>query len=185
MVTEEWDCKGKRVRRGTQFFPQPSNGGLRGYDIPFRQMMVGAYQAGNLAPKGMLRSIQHWTNCTIPFRMTGNKPISALTGQYLLLIVVFKLIWPQATYIECITFIANKSNDARVFLERDVSKALRKLGYTMKVISTNAYQAFTERNLNSRYLYWTWPLPLGIHGTPRRLLIDGDELGLHLNSANN
>jgi hypothetical protein len=39
-------------------------------------------------------------------------PFSALTGQYLLLLVVFKLIWPQATYIECIAFIANKSIDA-------------------------------------------------------------------------
>jgi hypothetical protein len=99
--------------------------------------------------------------------------------------VVFKLIWPQVTYTECIPFIANKSNDARVFLEKDVSKALKKLGYIMKVMSTIAYQAFTERNLNRCHLYWTWPWPLGIHGTPRRLLIDGDEFGLHLNPANN
>ncbi len=66
-----------------------------------------------------------------------------------------------------------------------MSKALRKLGYTMKVTSTIAYQAFTERNLNCRCLYWTWPWPFGIHGTPRKLLIDGDEFGLHFNSANN
>jgi hypothetical protein len=133
----------------------------------------------------MLRSTQCWKNRTIPFRITGHKPISALTGQYLLLLVVFKLIWPRATYIECIAFISNKSNDARVFLEKDVSKALRKLGYTMKVTSTVAYQAFTEHNLNCRCLYRTWPWLLGIHGTPRRLLIDRDEFGLHLNSANN
>jgi hypothetical protein len=64
-------------------------------------------------------------------------------------------------------------------------KALRKLGYTMKVMSTVAYQAFTERNLNCHHLYWTWPWPLGIHGTPRRLFIEGDEFRLHLISANN
>ncbi len=116
-------------------------------------MMVGAYQAGNPTPNGILRSIQHWTNHTIPFWTTGHKPISALTGQYLLLFVVFKLIWPQATYIKCIAFIANKSNNARVFLEKDVSKALRKLGYTMKVMSTIVYQAFTERSLNCCHLY--------------------------------
>jgi hypothetical protein len=34
--------------------------------------------------------------------------------------------------------IANKSNNARVFLEKDVSKALIILGYTMKVTSTVA-----------------------------------------------
>jgi hypothetical protein len=168
----------ERVPRDTQSLPHPSNGGLRGYDIPFHQMLVEAYQAGNLAPNGVLRSIQYWKNRTISFQMTRNKPILALTGQYLLLLVVFKLIWPQATYIKCIAFIANKFINARVFLEKDVSKALRKLGYTMKVMSTIAYQAFTERNLNHRHLYWTWPWPLGIHGTPR------DEFRMHLNSAN-
>jgi hypothetical protein len=129
----------ERVPRDTQFLPHPSNGELRGYDIPFCQMMVGAYQAGNPTLNGMLRSIQHLTNRTILFQITGHKPISALTGQYLLLLVVFKLIWSQATCIKCIAFIANKSNDARVFLEKDVSKALRKLVYTMKVTSTIAY----------------------------------------------
>jgi hypothetical protein len=51
----------------------------------------------------------------------------------------------QATYIDCITFIANKANNARVFLEKDVSKALRKLGYTMKVTSTIAYLRHSQR----------------------------------------
>ena len=70
-----------------------------------------------------------------------------------MVLVVFKLIWPQASSIECIAFIANKSNNARVFLAKDVSKALKKLGYTMKVTCTVAYQAFTERNLNCCHLY--------------------------------
>ncbi len=69
-------------------------------------------------------------------------------------------------------------------MEKDVSKALRKLGYTMKVMSTIAYQAFTELNLNCLCLYWTRLWPLGIHETPSRLLIDTDEFKLHLNSAN-
>jgi hypothetical protein len=70
--TAKWQQKNgiarvERVLRDTQFLPHPSNGGSRGYNIPFLQMMVGAYQAGNPAPNGMLRSIQHWTNRTIPF----------------------------------------------------------------------------------------------------------------------
>ena len=47
----------------------------------------------------------------------------------------------------------------------------------MKVTSTVAYQAFTERNLTRGRLYWTMPWPIGIHGIPRRLLIDADEFG--------
>ncbi len=98
--------------------------------------------------------------------------------------MIFKLIWPQSTYCKCIAFISNKSDDARIFLEKDVSRALMKLGYTMKVMSTVAYQEFTQRNLNRRHLYWTRPWLLRIHRIPRRLLIDADEFGLHLNSAN-
>ena len=174
----------ERVLRDTHFLPHPSIGGSRGYNIPFHQMMVEAYQAGNPAPKGMLKSIQRWVNRPIPYRMTGNKAVSGLSGQYLLLLVMFKLIWPQSTYCECIAFIANESDDARIFSEKDVSLALRKLGYAMKITSTVAYQAFTKRNIYRRRLYWTRPWPLGIHRIPRRLLIDADEFGLHLNSAN-
>ena len=59
------------------------------------------------------------TNGVAPFRMTGNKPVLALSGQDLLLLVLIKLIWPQANYYECIAFIANQSDDAKVFLEGD------------------------------------------------------------------
>jgi hypothetical protein len=97
---------------------------------------------------------------------------------------MFKLIWPQANYCECIAFIANESNDAGIFSEQNAGIALRKLGYTMKVTSTVAYQAFTQRNPDRRQLYWTQPCPVGIHGIPWRQLIDADEFGLHLNGAN-
>jgi transposase len=54
----------------------------------------------------------------------------------------------------------------------------------MKVTSSVAYQAFTERNLTRRRLFWTMPWPIGIHGIPRRLLIDANEFRLHQNDAN-
>jgi hypothetical protein len=57
------------VFRDTQLLPHPSIGGLRGYDIPFREMIVEAYQAGCPAPEGMLRSIQRWVKHLIPYRI--------------------------------------------------------------------------------------------------------------------
>jgi hypothetical protein len=133
----------------------------------------------------MLSSVIRWNrNGVIPLRMTGNKLSSALSGQYLLLLVVYKLIWPQSTLYECIPFIANETEDARIFSQKDVSDALVKLGYTMKVTSTVAYQAFTQQNLDCRRLFWTQPWPVGIHGIPRHQLIDADEFGLHLNATN-
>ena len=76
-------------------------------------MIVDAYRAGNPAPDGMTRSIQRWAaNGILPLRMTGNKPTVTLPGQHLLLLVIFKLIWPQWTIFEAIAFIANESDDA-------------------------------------------------------------------------
>jgi len=87
------------VLRDTRFLPHTSVSGSRGYNIPFRQMVVEAYHAGNPAPEGMKSSGWRWMqNGIVPLRMTGNKPSSALSGQYLLLLVMFKLIWPQADY---------------------------------------------------------------------------------------
>ena len=155
------------VLRDTHFLPHPRIGGTRGYDIPFCQMIVDAYRAGNPAPKGMRSSVYQWMQRGVnPKRMMGNKPISEISGEYLLLLVLFKLIWPQANYFDCIAFIANQTNDAKIFMEGDIGKALRRLEYTMKVTSTVAYQAFTERNLTRRRLYWTMPWPIGIHGIP-------------------
>ena len=54
----------------------------------------------------------------------------------------------------------------------DVGLALRKLGYTQKVTSTVAYQAFRKVNLDRRRPFWTRPWPVGIHGILRRQLID-------------
>jgi hypothetical protein len=83
-----------RVLWGTQFLSHPRIGGSRGYNIPLCQMMVDLYQAGNSAPKGMLRSIQGWMKNSVVFlQMMGNKPSSALSWQYLLLLMMFKLIW--------------------------------------------------------------------------------------------
>ncbi len=79
-------------------------------------MLVELYQAGNPAPEEMLRSIQQWLkNGMVPLWMTRNKPSSALLGQYLLLLMMFKLIWLQANYCKCIAFIANTSDNVRIF----------------------------------------------------------------------
>ena len=104
------------VLRDTQFLPHPSHGGSRGYDIPLHQMMVVAYQAGNPAPLGMLWSVQCWRSRLFSYRMTGNKASSKLSGQYLLLLGMFKLIWLQSNYFECIAFIANETAVSMVLL---------------------------------------------------------------------
>jgi hypothetical protein len=132
----------------------------------------------------MICSIRRWARRIVPHRMTGNKPNVGLTSKYLFLLVLFKLVWPLSTYYECIAFIANKAHTVKIFNEKNISWALRGLGYTSKVMSTVTYQAFTQRNLLRRRLFWNEPWPIEIHGMLSRSLIDIDEFGLHLNAAN-
>jgi len=80
--------------------------------------------------------------------MTGNKSRSELSGDYLFLLVLFKMIWPHSSYYKCIAFIANETNDAKIFNKMAISRALRKLGYMTKITSTVAYQAFFYKELD-------------------------------------
>lgn len=163
----------------------PSWGGSRGYDKFHRIDLVHAYVNGNPVPTRNVRSIQRWIKDGVDaLRMTGNKSTYFLSDEHLLLLVVFKTVWPHSYYIECSTFIANNSSDSKIFTEKEISRALLDLGYTRKVTSTVAYQAFTPRNMLRRELFWTDSYPVGIHGTPRHLLIDIDEFGVHKKSAN-
>jgi hypothetical protein len=169
----------------TQFLAHPSVGGARGYDIHTHEMMHELHESGNPVPQMMICSMQRWARNIVPHRMTGNKPSYGLTGKYLLLLVLVKLVWPHLTYYEYITFIANnKANVIKIFNKMNISRALCGLCYTSKVTSTVAYQAFTQRNLLCWRLFWNKPQPMGIHGTPRRSLFDIEEFGLHLNVAN-
>lgn len=96
----------------------PSWGGSCGYDKFQRQDLVDAYQNNMPAPTRMVRRYQRWIGNGIDsLRMTGKK------GSYNLL-VLYKLIWPHSTNLECIAFIANNSTDERIYNEKDISKAL-------------------------------------------------------------
>ena len=174
-----------QVSRDDNERSHPSWGGSRGYDIFHRRELVDSYQNGRPVPTRVIRSIQRWIRNGVDALMpTGNKGCYNLSGEDLLLLVLYKLIWPHAINVECIAFIANNSTEGKIYSEKDVSKALVDLGYSRKVTSTVAYRAFTERNLLRRELFWTRPYPVGVHGTPRHSLIDIDEFGLHKNAAN-
>ncbi len=49
-----------RVPRDTHFIPHPSNGRMRGYDIPFCQFMVENRQARLPIPPNLKKSVSRW-----------------------------------------------------------------------------------------------------------------------------
>jgi hypothetical protein len=54
----------------------------------------------------------------------------------------------------------------------------------LKVVSTEAYQAFTPVNLLKVDLLWTRPPPLGVRTIPRQEFIEVDEFGVEPNGCN-
>jgi hypothetical protein len=83
----------EQVFRDDRFRPHPSVGGSRGYDITLRRMLIDDYTHNRGVPTRMIRSIQRWINRLYPYRMTGNRPNRELSGEYLLLLVIYKLFW--------------------------------------------------------------------------------------------
>ena len=129
-----------QVSRDDNERSHPSWGGSCGYDIFHRRELVDSYQNGRPVPTRVIRSIQRWIRNGVDALMpTGNKGCYNLSGEDLLLLVLYKLIWPHAINVECIAFIANNSTEGKIYSEKDVSKALVDLGYSRKVTSTVAY----------------------------------------------
>ena len=133
----------------------------------------------------MLRSIERRSDeRVVPYRMTGNKGAGRLSDEHLLLLVLFKLAHPESLLGQCVVFIAMHSEDAVVFQEGDIARALKMLGYTRKVGSTVAKQAFTQVNLEKFHMFWNYPYPAGVVGIQRRFLIDVDECCFVLEGSN-
>lgn len=139
----------------------PSRGGSEGYSIPHRKLLIDLYQSGECIPASNLRSVQRWIKFgPIPKKKTGNKGSTSMEGGHLMLLAIFKRIYPQATNNQCAVFIALHSADSRVFTKSEISTGLRKLNMTRKKGSTTAYQAFTPRNvyLHDCMLYQTFTI---------------------------
>ena len=135
----------EQVPRDTSHLPHPSSGGTRGYSLSERLRMLQYWGNDLPVPPSMLQSIRRWSKeRVVPYRMTGNKGAPELSGEHLLLLVIFKLTHPEALLGQCVVFIAMHLEDAVVFQELDIARALKRLGCRRKMRSTVAKQAFTQ-----------------------------------------
>ena len=104
-------------------------------------------------------------------------------GRDQMLLTICLLVYPEAEADELAVFIVDHGGD--VYSRSVISRRMSEMLSTMKsASSTEAYQAFTPRNLLRERLFWTNPLPLGINGVFRRLFIDVDECGIALERCN-
>ena len=121
-----------------------------------------------------------------PFRRTGNNRATVLKGHDLVLLAFYRTVFPKATTAEINAFFGrmNFGNpNQRFYSTSQILRAELELGLSRKVGSTTAYQAFLPINLAKRNDYWTRPYPFGIANIRRQDIIDIDEAGIFVETA--
>ena len=190
----------KKPRYGPDNIPVPSLGG-NGYSEEMRRHRVTEYQRiggrrmDDTATLPSARTARRWRRRVeqlgrnVRYCHTGNKRMtSGIFGFPLVLLAVYRKIFPKATRYECIAFLYRSYSGAlpipRVYSLKNITDAENSIGLNRKKGSTTAYQAFTYRNLLRRYRYWTMAYPHGIADIARDDMIDVDEAGIKLENAN-
>ena len=130
----------------------------------------------------LVNQLGHFRKC----RHTGNDRATVLRDHDLILLALYRLAYPKATAAEINAFLfrANFGNLMfRFYDPSQISKAEKRIGLTRKVGSTTAYQAMLPINRQKRWCYWHLPYPYGIADIRRQDLIDLDECGIELSTA--
>jgi hypothetical protein len=161
--------------------PNPAIGGSSGYDAWYREQQVTRFANGEPIDVG-LATIYRWRERMVAFRATGNKTSSTIVGEDQLLMVFLLFAYPEAQEDEIAAFIYDSGG--QIYERSQISKRLNELAMTKKKASTEAYQAYTPRNIQRCERFWSQPPPVGIVGLPRCRLIDIDECGFDISQTN-
>ena len=132
--------------------------------------------------QSLFDSLGHYPKC----RHTGNNRASILQDHDLILLALYRVAFPKATSAEINAFLyrANYGNlNFRFYSPSQITTCEQLLGLTRKVGSTTAYQALLPRNKRKRWCYWNLPYPYGIADIRRQDMIDMDECGVELSTA--
>ncbi len=107
-----------------------------------------------------------------------------MKAQHILMLTTFLLAHPDATTFECKAFIYCNTTNNLVVGEMTIRRALSLIGFSRKIVSHTATQAFAPINVQLSFNFWTMPFPYGIVNTPRSRIIDSDECGFQLSDIN-
>lgn len=109
----------------------------------------------------------------LAYKHNGNKDAQVFTGHDLLLLCIYRLIYPEASSAEIIAFLFNTVG--RFYSRSQVTLAEMKVGLSRKRASSTARQALQPRVQVWRTMFWNQPEPFGIANTPASDIIDFDE----------
>ena len=191
-------------RYGPTNIPDPSLGG-NGYSEDTRRIAVDLY---NDVGRNHYLHIRNTTMPSLPhpdtveeyiqretdlgrnvrFRHTGNVRADGIHGFPIILLAMYRRAFPKASRYQCIAFLWRTYSSLlpipRIYSPNDITDAKNRLGLNRKKGSTTAHQAYLFRNLFRRSQYWLMPFPNGIADIRRDDLIDVDECGIKLGTAN-
>ena len=184
----------------------PSGPGRRtGYDQHFRGFVLAVRQAGITREQlqlftqfraqheypslrserrweELLATLGHYRQC----RRTGNERATVLRDHDCILLALYRMAFPKAMAAEINAFLyrANFGNlDFRFYHPSQITKCEKRIGLTRKRGSTTAFQALLPVNRRKRWCYWNLPYPFGAGNIRRSDLIDLDESGFEMSTA--
>jgi len=138
------------------------------------------------------RAVERW-ECKMSFlgharpcRQTGNSRAMVLPNHDLSLLSLYCLAYPKAMASEINAFLYNVNYGSLNFWfdsALQITIAEQRIGLTRKTRSTTAYQAFLPINKQKQWMFWNLPYPLGIADIRRQDMIDLDECGIELSTA--
>ena len=93
-----------------------------------------------------MSSIYRWQRRVDAYKATGNADRTCLVGTDLLLLVIFFTIHPTADQDKCAAFIFNEGGG--LYSRQAISKRMNEFGFSKKIGSIEAYQAYTAENIH-------------------------------------
>ena len=159
---------------------------------PAVQNMIAMLRQGRVFPSS--QSLRRWDSLNEqngyvrPCQRNGGRYPERLTGQNLVFLALYWLIFPKCNHAEINAFLyrCNMGNPYFQFYSHSqISRAETLIGLSKKKGSTTAYQALYPRNLRKRYQYWHYAFPIGIADIPRSQIIDLDECEVFVETTAN
>jgi transposase len=178
--------------------PHPSECRSFAYSHPQRQAAIAVVNEGmhhdpaiqHLRDQGLwssMRSSQRWSQQLIETgtlrskKKTGNNHATVLRGHDLLYLAMYRASYPKATAADIIAFLHNTTG--RFYHPSQISRAEDRLGLSRKKGSTTARQALLPLNLLRRSIFWNLNYPFGVADIAMNDMIDIDEAGIFLETA--
>jgi transposase len=120
-------------------------------------------------------------------RRNGNSFATRLRGADLIFLALYRVVYPKAAISEINGFLYRQNYGDpswRFYHPSQISKAESLIGLSRKAGSTTAYQAFLPINIQLRWEYFNLPFPMGIADVRRSKVVDLDQCGIFVETAN-